>query len=64
MTRYQQDRLIDFAARHFAHAEAREEGDVALFCEATVRRPNGSVSLVTEIEVCESFEQLVAALGY
>lgn len=55
--------LIRYAALHCVHAEEREEGDVAVFCECTVPDGNGRRCAV-EIEVVTTMAGLRAALGY
>lgn len=55
-----QARLIKSAALHYMHAEAREEGDVAVFCEAVLADGRA----VIEIEVVTNGAELRAVLGY
>jgi len=55
--------MVRFAAEHGAHAEIREEGDVALFCECTVPDGEGR-RLACEIHVVTTFQELRAVLGY
>ncbi len=55
-----QAKLISYAALHYVHAEAREEGDVAVFCEGVT----ADGRLVVEIEVVSDMAGLRAVLGY
>ena len=55
-----QQKLIRYAADHYTHAEAREEGDVAVFCDCVT----ADGRLVTEIEVVSDFSGMRAVLGY
>ncbi len=58
-----QQQLIRYAAQHSVQAEAREEGDVAVFCECTVG-PDNARRLAVEIEVVRTMSELRAVLGY
>lgn len=55
-----QQKLIHFAELHYIHAEARDEGDVAVFCDAVTCDGR----LVTEIEVVQDMAAMRAVLGY
>lgn len=55
-----QQKLIRFAQNHDTRAEARDEGDVAVFCDAVTRDGR----LVTEIEVVQDMASMRAVLGY
>ncbi len=56
-------RLVAIAKDHGAHAEIREEGDVAVFCDCTVPDGEGR-RLACEIEVVRSMDDLRRVLGY
>lgn len=58
-----QDRLVDYAAHHYVHAEPRDEGDVAVFTELSQSNPRFNPTMC-EIDVVKSREELRAVLGY
>ena len=56
-------RMVAIAGQHGVHAEIREEGDVAVFCQCTVPDGEGR-RLACEIEVVKTIEELGRVLGY
>jgi len=57
------DKLIDYAAQHYVHAEAREEGDVAVFTPLAFTDGRAH-PVACEIDVVHDMRELRAVLGY
>lgn len=55
-----QQKLIAYAAQHYTRAEARDEGDVAVFCDGVT----ADGRQVVEIEVVADMAGMRAVLGY
>lgn len=56
-------KLVRYAREHYTHAEIRDEGDVAVFCDCTVPDGQGR-RLACEIHVVTTFGELRDLLGY
>lgn len=59
-----QDRLVDYAAMHYVHAEPRDEGDVAVFGELAFPADSHANRAMCEIDVVSTQSELRAVLGY
>ena len=58
------DKLIDYAAQHYVHAEAREEGDVAVFEQMAFAEDPDMRRVTCEVHVVHDMRELRAVLGY
>jgi hypothetical protein len=59
-----QERLVDYAAQHYVHAEPRDEGDVAVFTQLGWTADSRVNQAMCEVEVVRDFGELRAVLGY